>query len=383
MSTLKRVAIFSVAYEPFIGGAEIAIREMAKRLPEFSFEIITSKLGNAELSERETIAANVVVFRLGGGSLFSDKLLYPLVAARFALLRHAKEPYALIHAVLETYAGLAALLFKKRRSSVPYVLTLQSGDPDEFIRKRTWFWSRWYRQVYTRANAVTAISLWLAERGKRYGFRGLVEIIPNGVDVAHFGGAMRTDERQFVRRSWGFGEKDFLVVTASRLVHKNGIDVLIASLEYLPKNVKLLIVGAGEDQEKFKLQVANSTLEERVIFLGEMGHADLPRVLKACDAFARPSRSEGLGIAFLEAMAARVPVVATPVGGIVDFLKDGETGLLAQVENPKSVAEKINQLSADAVLRKQLVKNAAALVKEKYDWDIIAEQYRRVYERLV
>jgi len=107
----------------------------------------------------------------------------------------------------------------------------------------------------------------------------------------------------------------------------------------------------------------------------------LPRVLKACDAFARPSRSEGLGNSFLEAMAAGIPVVGTPVGGIVDFLKDGETGLLAQAENPKSVAEKINQLATDKGLCKTLARNAQALAVSRYDWEGIAAQYGRIYQQ--
>ncbi len=376
---MKRIALFSITYHPFIGGAEVAIKEFTDRLTGYEFDLFTARL-NVRLPRRERIG-NINVYRVGSGRPFADKVLYPWRASRLALRMHIGKPYDLAHAVLETYAGLAALLFKKKRPAVPYFLTLQSGDPDEFIRKRTWFWSRWYRQIYTAADRITAISAWLAERAKRYGALGAVEIIPNGVAIPHFGGLQRADERQFIRNSWGVGEKDFAVVTASRLVHKNGVDILIESLGHLPEHVKLVIAGAGEDEQKLKDQ--SSKFKDRVIFLGKMGHQDLPRVLKACDAFARPSRSEGLGNAFLEAMAAGVPIVGTPVGGIVDFLKDGETGLFAQVENPKSVAEKINQLATDAALRKQLVKNAASLVVEKYDWDAIAEQYAREYQALI
>ena len=106
----------------------------------------------------------------------------------------------------------------------------------------------------------------------------------------------------------------------------------------------------------------------------------LPRVLKAADVFARPSRSEGLGISFLEAMAAGLPVVATPVGGIPDFLTDGETGLFCEVQNPKSIAEKVQMLLSDNSLRERITQNASTMIRERYEWKEIAKKMKKVFE---
>jgi len=87
--------------------------------------------------------------------------------------------------------------------------------------------------------------------------------------------------------------------------------------------------------------------------------------LALADVFVRPSLSEGLGNVFLEAMAAGLPIIGTPVGGILDFLKDGETGLFCRIKNPKSIAEKIKEILSDDRLREKLIQNGQKLAEEK------------------
>jgi len=75
-----------------------------------------------------------------------------------------------------------------------------------------------------------------------------------------------------------------------------------------------------------------------------------------------------------------VPIIGTPVGGIPDFLKDGETGLFCEVDNPKNLAEKIMLLLNNGELREKLIKNGLELVREKYDWNNIIKKFREIYE---
>ena len=114
--------------------------------------------------------------------------------------------------------------------------------------------------------------------------------------------------------------------------------------------------------------------------MGEKNYSEIPRYLKTADLFVRSSRSEGLGNAFIEAMAAGLPIIGTPVGGIPDFLKDGETGLFCEVDNPKNLAEKIMLLLNNGELREKLIKNGLELVREKYDWNNIIKKFREIYE---
>ena len=95
--------------------------------------------------------------------------------------------------------------------------------------------------------------------------------------------------------------------------------------------------------------------------------------------------SEGFGNVFVEAMAAGVPVVATPVGGIVDFLRDGETGWFCQAGQPESIAAKmeyiLNERNKEEVER--VVAKAKEMVEKEYTWDKVVEQMRSIFQGLL
>jgi len=178
-----------------------------------------------------------------------------------------------------------------------------------------------------------------------------------------------------------------VIITVSRLVKKNGVEDLIKAMNDLRFKIndlrfKLLLIGKGEQETYLKELTKKLNLEESVAFLGEISHNDLPPYLWISDVFVRPSLSEGLGNVFLEAMAAGVPIIGTRVGGIPDFLKDGETGLFCEVQNSKSIAEKISMLLKDENLRWRLTENGQRLVEEKYDWNKIAEDMKGVFNKL-
>lgn len=124
-------------------------------------------------------------------------------------------------------------------------------------------------------------------------------------------------------------------------------------------------------------------IQRHVLFAGSVPNEQLPAYLAIADVFIRPSRSEGLGISFLEAMAAGVPVIGTPVGGIPDFLKDGETGLLCQSNDPTSLARAIDRLFGDERLRTSIVERARALMEKDYRWKSIAQNYDRIFQELL
>ena len=82
-------------------------------------------------------------------------------------------------------------------------------------------------------------------------------------------------------------------------------------------------------------------------------------------------------------MAAKIPVIATPVGGIVDFLHDGETGLMCEVSNPRSIAQKVEKLVKDIESRDYIVRTAYAMVTARYDWShIVSDMQNKVLSQL-
>jgi phosphatidylinositol alpha-1,6-mannosyltransferase len=173
------------------------------------------------------------------------------------------------------------------------------------------------------------------------------------------------------------------MVTTSRLVHKNAVDDVIRSLRFLPSTIHFLVFGIGPDEEQLRKLAQEEGVYDRVHFRGQIGHQDMPKYLKACDIFIRPSRSEGMGNSFVEAMAAELPVIATQEGGIADFLFDRvqnpdrtPTGWAVQKDNPQEIALAVEDILRDPGETAKVVATAKALAFQKYDWNLIAADMR-------
>lgn len=374
----KRVLIFSTAYFPLVGGAEVAMREITDRLPNWQFDLICARI-RPGLSDIEKIG-QVTVHRVGFGHAI-DKYLLPLMGVWKAWRVIGKQD-VIIWSLLASYGGFAALVYTWFKPKAKMLLTLQEGDPLEHYAKRVGVLRFLHHKVFGRADAVQAISRFLADWSTKMGFKGQPEVIPNGVDIEKFAKLLSLDERNRRRLELGILDTDIALVTASRLSLKNGVDDLIRSLTFLPLKYKVLIAGEGEDHEKLKVLTEQKGLKARVKFLGKRGHDELPGILQAADIFVRPSLSEGLGNSFLEAMAAGLPVVGTPVGGIPDFLKDGETGIFCEVRNPQSIAQAAQRIMSDSNLKTKLVQNGKELVSSRYDWTQIAVQMDSLLTKL-
>jgi glycosyltransferase involved in cell wall biosynthesis len=229
----------------------------------------------------------------------------------------------------------------------------------------------WFQQIFTKADGIQAISNYLADWAREMGAKCSVSVIPNGVDVERFASSGIKGAKHEV-----------ILITTSRLVKKNAVSDIIKALKYLSDNVKLQILGTGPLERELKQFVKKENLEHRVRFAGFVSQENLPAHLHKADIFIRPSLSEGQGISFIEAMAAGLPVIATPVGGIPDFLIDGETGLFCKVNDPKSIAEKVREFAGNPELRTKIIKNAFLMVKEKYDWTIVAAEMKKIFQNL-
>lgn len=375
----KRIAIFITAYIPMISGAEVAVREITNGLEDCEFDLYCAKL-DKNLSNKEKIG-NVFIHRIGIGHTV-DKFLLPFFAFFKALKEHRKNPYDLIWGVIASHGSLAALFFKMT-TGTPFLLTLQEGDSPEHINKRTRFFRPLFRKIFKEADYIQSISCYLRDWAKSQGAKCPIEIVPNGVDIEKFSQDFTAEELESLRQDLGIYKSDRVIITTSRLVPKNAIaDIVKAVKEFnfsYPKfKLKFLIIGKGALENELRELVKNLRLEGQVLFLEYKLQEELPKYLKISDIFIRPSLSEGFGNSFIEAMAVGVPNIATPIGGIVDFIQDNITGVFCEVNNPKSIAEKINLLLSDDNLRQEIIKNGKALVREKYAWSIVVAQMREI-----
>lgn len=400
---MKRVLIFSLAYYPHMSGAEIAVREITDRISrdDIEFHLICNRY-DTSLPKTERVG-NVHVHRIGFGRygvgiaetygplFYLAKVFFIPLAALKARTLYRTHRFDGLWAVM-AYMTFPVTLLYVLGVRIPYVLTLQEGDPFERV------FERWHillvRPLLSygirHATVVQAISSFLGGWARRAGFDGPLEMIPNGVDVAHFSKALSPEGTAALRKKLLGERSGTLLMHVGRIVPKNGIGDIIEALTYLPSDISFVQIGAGPDKERLRAHAEKIGVSDRVQFLGCMDHRELPKYLHAADVFAQPSLSEGMGNVFIEAFAASVPVIATQVGGIADFLYDPErnpdhppTGRAVDPHDPKGIARAVLAYLEDRETRTRIVQNASVLASERYDWSRIAGDMRtRVFSRI-
>jgi glycosyltransferase involved in cell wall biosynthesis len=378
----KRILIFSTDDHLVpAGGAEQAFGNITQRLPHMEFDLICAKLRKG-VKDFEKVG-NINIYRMGFGIPKIDGIVLALFGHFCAYKLMRKHKYDLIWSIMASYGAFAAVRVNKK-TGIPFLLTLQEGDSFDYIYNKVKFVRGKFNEIFKSADGIQAISNYLLNWGREMGFTGSEgKVIPNGVAVDAFTKEFSADEIQAKRASFGFKEDAFVLITSSRLEKKNGVKDVVDALALSHPDVCFVICGSGSLESDIREQVKRLGLEARVKFMGFMDPKELPLLLKASDAFIRPSLSEGLGNAFLEAMAARIPTIGTNAGGIPDFLEDGATGFMVGIEDPASIAKAVERIRALPHDEKEaILARAKALVIEQYNWEVISRDMESMFNTL-
>jgi D-inositol-3-phosphate glycosyltransferase len=204
-------------------------------------------------------------------------------------------------------------------------------------------------------------------------------VISAGVDLELFKPIDKADARS----SLGLTEEN-IVLSVGRLEPLKGLDVLIGAMSRLESldDTRLVIVGGqpGHDRELERLKSIARTLglSDKVTFTGTMDQTDLPAYYSAADVFVMPSHYESFGLAALEAMACGTPVIASRVGGLKAFVKDGRVGYLIPWHCPEPYAQRLDVLLANPALREGMGR-AARAEAETMGWSHVASDMLDLY----
>ncbi len=312
-------------------------------------------------------AAGLPVFPL---KIRSDFDLGAILRLAWAMKRR-KCLLAHFHDAHSAAVGLAAASLAKVR----YRVVTRRVD---FPLKKNYFSRRKYGK---KVDAIIAIS----EGVKKVLVEGgvgpkRIEVIPSGIDFSPFEEAHPSD---YLRRELSFAADDYLVGIVAHLADHKGHKYLIQATrilkEHSPK-IKLIIVGEGRLRIELDRQAKESDVEDIVFFLGF--REDIPQILASLDVFVLSSYLEGMGSSILDAMASKLPVVATKVGGIPEVVADGETGFLVPPRNPEALAQAILKLHSDRALASRLGQRGYELVHQKYSAEAMAKKAVLVYEKI-
>ncbi len=230
--------------------------------------------------------------------------------------------------------------------------------------------------TYVAVSAATAI----VALGKREIDATRLEVIPNGIDLRRFvrGAQMRLK----VRHELGISADAWVMGTVGRLVPEKDQATLISSAAaLLGERCRLLLVGDGPEAGRLRA-LAGALPEGRFVhFLG--ARSDVPDLLAAMDVFALPSLTEGLPLVVLEAMAAALPVVCTPVGGLPEVVHPGVCGQLFPVGDVAALRALLEALRSDRDAAQTMGERGRDLVRATYSRDTAVDRYLSVYGRAV
>jgi glycosyltransferase involved in cell wall biosynthesis len=370
------------------GGQNVHVAALAHELCRRGHQVVVyTRRDDEDLPTRVLIGSGVVVEHLDAGpprAVPKDELLpfVPVLARRLAdrLAEHRPD---VVHAHF-WMSGLASVAAAPPLG-VPVVQTFhalgsvkrrEQGRSDTSPAERI---SR-ERDICRSAQRIIASCTDEREELVRLGVDSRqVDVVPSGVDLDLFcveGPVAPRNERQ-------------RLLAVGRLVPRKGVDDVIRALRWLP-DVELLIAGGPDaddlygDAEVVRLWklAAEEGVEERVQLLGRVDHGKLPALIRSADAVVCLPWYEPFGIVPLEAMACGVPVVGSAVGGLLDTIVDGQTGLLVPPRRPRRAAAAIGRLLADDARRARLGANGHRR-SSRFTWERVAEMTEATYRRAI
>ncbi len=361
-----KILIPALHYYPVVGGIETWTRHIAEMISQKAEVFVVTGKVKGQPSREQSGGLKIVrtsLFTLK--NLSRSPLIYTLSLPPFlffkslALIRKEKIEVVHCQGFLSSFVGFWLL----KLAGVPYLVTVQRMEGKHNPLKEF---------IYRRAAVCIGASRAIGEYFEGIGCRN-VEVIPNGIDLRRF----ENLDRQKSRQDLGLRE-EFAIMTVARLEKVKGVNYLIEAMAKgkLPEiNCRLLIIGDGSERKNLGSLAEKLNLKERVWFLGEIPNEQIPSYLAAVDCFVLPSLREGFGIVLLEAQAAGVPVVGTKVGGILDIIEDGQTGLLVGPQSSQQIAEAVHKIYSGLRLpRVNLI---------KYDWQNIADRVYQSYQKVI
>lgn len=366
-----RIAILVQAFPPrHLAGMEIATYNIAKHLVRRGHEVHVITSLDEGLS-RESMEDGFYVHRITLPKVRFLRIILFWIKVLMALKKIKPD---IVHAQ-SIGVGTSGFLVKSFLKK-PYVVWGRGSDV-----YRSWMFKKPISKlVLKNADAVIALTEDMKKEIEMICNKN-VFVIPNGIDIKRF----KNLSKENIRKRLKITNDEKIIIFVGRLEDIKGVKYLIEAMKSIKqkdKNIKLMLVGDGEDRGKLERLVKELDLEENVIFIGKVPNEKVPEYMVVSDVFVLPSLSESFGIVNLEAMASGLPIVATKVGGLPEIIKDGENGFLVEPKNTKEITEKVLLLLEDIELNKRIAEKNKEEVK-KYSWGNVAEKLEEVYFEVV
>jgi glycosyltransferase involved in cell wall biosynthesis len=318
--------------------------------------------------------------RDGAPTKLQKQPLYILVALSYILLGAwqllwlcKKQKPDLIHVNWPFPHGLMAYPVNKLLG-IPMLFSFHGGEL--LLAKKFSFVGTILRWQIPMAKSVTANSSFTQALIQKL-YSGDVSVIPYGLTIEPKAPCVRNLE------------EDTKLLFVGRLDERKGLRYLLEALPLVLRKypVRLRIVGKGILEQEIKQQCQELKLDEIIDFLGFVSKEELANEYASCNIFVLPAivdskgDTEGLGIVMIEALAHEKPVIASAVGGIVDVIQSGVTGLLVNEKDPEALSQSIIELIADPVRAKELGQRGLKDIQERFGWSRLVLLWQDVFTR--
>lgn len=366
-------------------GAEVVLLNLISEQIEMGLDPAIASIGEKNIGEKpfETEALNsgfrVLKFRMRPGPNY-------LGALKILRLAHRKG-FDLLHS--HGYKGnILFSFFPKRFRKIPLVSTLHGWtSTDSFTRMK--LYERLDSISLKLIDAVVLVNKSMLTNSKLKNPKGInLYIVNNGIPLldsctlTKTSDLLKTASAGLDQSIINFCNSGYIVGSVGRFSEEKGFRYLIKAFHLLNQdNIKLLIIGDGVERNSLEQLIDKLKLNDSVLLPGYRPAAH--NYLKYINLFVLPSLTEGLPITLLEAIQAKVPVVATKVGGIPEVLQDGKGGLLIEPRDPESLACAINHIYHNPEHAKHLVSKSYQEVITNYSSETMAMGYLDVYHKVL
>jgi teichuronic acid biosynthesis glycosyltransferase TuaC len=334
--------------------------------------------GKLRARASEMLAQWLGYFSLPGGFGLpsAGAFLFARVVGRVRELQRSKQ-IDLVHAHGPLPCGHAAMLLSKELG-LPYVISVHGLDAfsTEQVKGRAGEWCRRLAlRVYRSSQRVICISEHVREQVLQGTGRGCrTSVVYNGVNATMFSPEGKKD-------SGGL-----LIVSVGNLIPIKSHDLLIRAVASLVSEFPALaleITGDGPERSRLQLLAEQLQVESRVRFLGRQSRQQVAAAMRRCSVFALPSRYEGLGCVYLEAMSSGNPIIGCRGQGIAEIVQHGTNGFLVGPDNERELTLALAMLLRDAPLRARLGTAARDTILDRLTLEHQAESLARIYRESV
>ena len=385
-----RVLVLTTYYAPVLGGVETHARSMARWLRAHGHDplVLTTRAG--ALATPAAAVEGVPVHRVPPGGVRRQAVKWLAVPFVFSALVRLRRRYDAVYCPDPRGVGLAAVAARRLlgtrlvfQAATPGALSCANWtgalgrlgvDPAGRLGRAV---RRIGQRTYGAADAHVCISREIEGEAREAGIpEGRRCRLPHGVDVEEFRPAGAERSRR-IRDELGLPHDRVVVLYLGRLSREKGVLDLVEAWRRVD-DASALLVLAGPDMRghhldagsEVRARIARHRLADRVRLLGGTGTP--ARVMQAADVFVSPSHYEGFGITLAEAMACALALVASPVGGVAEYLAAERNALLCPPGRPDLLAAALQRLVRDPPLRRALGRAARATAERHFDGDLVA-----------